>query len=254
MGEEFGRRTQIDDDNAFVIDCGKKLYQDDFMIMDLRKQFHGYNDQGGNISVTTLERKIDPGPMQEKDIARLLLRVFDRECIYLNPYRADTCKELADIMIVTDNIMFFIQAKDSPNTPDMLQRTLDRKRATIRNHIQKASSQVKGALSYARNNGGVIINTANGPKNIAIEDRQLVGLIVVKELFDDDYKECSSPILATVRELELPIGLFDYSQLNVLTKELKTPNLFIGGLYEALDVALEHEQFTKSVFSGDISG
>jgi hypothetical protein len=80
----------------------------------------------------------------------------------------------------------------------------------------------------------------------------LVGLIVVKELFDDDYKECSTPILKVVRDLELPIGLFDYSQLNVLTQKLVTPALFINGLYRALDVALKHEQFPKSVHSGTV--
>ncbi len=252
MGAEFGRRTQNDDLTAFTIDCSERLYPDDIMIMDLREKFHGYNDHGKNIAASSLDRDGDPGPMQEKDIARLLLRLFDKECIYLNPHRADTGRELADVMVVTNEIMFFVQAKDSPNTEEMLQRNIDRKRTTIRNHIQKASSQVKGALSYARDSGGVTIKTPNSTETITLGKRQLVGLIVVKELFDDDYKECSTLILMVVRDLELPIGLFDYSQLNVLTQRLGTPAHFINGLYNALDLALEHEQFPKSVHTGTV--
>lgn len=250
MGKEFGIRTEIDDQDAYTIDCNKRLYADDIMVTDLRERFHGYNDSSSNIAINTLDRPGDPGPMQEKDIARLLLRLFSREEVYLNPYRDDTDRELSDVMIVTDEIMFFIQAKDSPNTPEMLQRKIDRKRTAIRKHIQKASNQVKGALNYARDNGGVTIKTPNGVETITLGNRQLVGLIVVKELFDDDYIECSKPILEVVRELELPIGLFDYSQLNVLTQKFETSAQLINGLFMALDIALEHEQFPKSVHSG----
>jgi hypothetical protein len=85
---------------------------------------------------------------------------------------------------------------------------------------------------------------------IDLNDRQIVGLVMVKELFDDDYPECSSPVLSLVRELELPVSLLDYPQLHVLTQNLSAPHNFINGLYDALDMALEHDQFPKSVFSG----
>ena len=252
MGAEFGRRTQNDDLTAFTIDCSERLYPDDIMIMDLRDKFYGYNDHEKNIATSSLERDGNPGPMQEKDIARFLLRVFDKKCLYLNPQRADTGKELVDVMVVTDKIIFFVQAKDSPNTKEMLQRDIKRKRITIRKHVQKASSQVKGALSYARESGGVTIITSNGTESISLDGKKLIGLIVVKELFDDDYKECSTPILKVVGDLGLPVGLFSYSQLNVLTQRLGTPALFIDGLHRALVVALEHKQFPKLVHSGTV--
>lgn len=250
MGIEFGSRTQNDDQNAFIIDCSERLYPDDFMIMDLREKFHGYNDHEKNIASSSLDRDGDPGPMQEKDIARLLLRLVDTTSMFVNPIRTDTGRELTDLMVITKYFMFFVQAKDSPNTEEMLNRPIDRKRKTIRNQIKEASNQMRGALKYVSDNKGVTIKTPEGDISIALEGRQLVGLIVVKELFDDDYRECSTPILKMVRQLNLPVGLFDYSQLNVLTLKFESFDALIDGLYQALDIALEHEQFPKSVHSG----
>lgn len=250
----FSFRTEEDDVNAYEIDLNDRLYPDDVMITDLRESFSGFNDRGENLAVTSLERSDDPGSMQEKDIARLLRRVFDAKNIYLNPYRADTNKELSDLLIVTDSMMFFVQAKDSPNTEDMLRRSLDRKHKTIQGHIQKAVNQMRGALTYARDNQGVTILSNDSSITITLEDRQIVGLVLVKELFDDDYHACSAPVLSLVREIELPIGLLDYSQLHILTQNLTTPARFINGLYDALDMALEYDQFPKSVWSGTQQG
>jgi hypothetical protein len=246
----FSLRTQEDDINAYEIGLNDRLYPDDMMITDLRERFSGFNDRAESLAVTSLQR-VDPGPMQEKDIARLLRRIFDREDIYVNPYRTDTNKELSDVLVVTDSVMLFVQAKDSPNTKDMLRRSLDRKHQTIRNHIQNAANQMRGALIYARDNKSVTILSNNQRVTIPLNSRQIAGLVLVKELFDDDYPACSAPVLKLVREIELPIGLLDYSQLHVLTQNLRTPARFINGLYDALDMALEHEQFPKSVWSGN---
>ncbi|MCC6597646.1 MAG: hypothetical protein IT559_02520 [Alphaproteobacteria bacterium] len=250
MGQSFSLRTEEDDINAYKIKLNDRLYPDDVMIIDIRDNFHGFNDQKKNLAVASLERDGDPGSMQEKDIARLLRKVFYGKNIYLNPYQADTKKELSDILIVTDSIMFFVQAKDSPNTEDMLRRSIDRKRKTIRGHIKKATDQMRGTLTYARDHGGVTILLDGKPVTIQLGDRRIAGLVMVKELFDDDYPECSAPVLSLVRELEFPINLLDYPQLHVLTQNLTTPAHFINGLYDALDMALEHEQFPKSVWSG----
>lgn len=254
IGQIFSFRTKENDINSYEIDLNDRLYPDDIMITDLRESFSGFNDRAESLAVMSLERDGDPGPMQEKDIARLLRRVFDGRGIYLNPYRADTKKELSDVLVVTDSVMFFVQAKDSPNTKDMLCRSRDRKRRTIQGHIQKAVKQMRGALTHARDSQGVTILSNDKPITIPLESKQIVGLVLVKELFDDDYPACSAPVLKLVREIELPIGLLDYSQLHVLTQNLRTPARFINGLYDALDMALEHEQFPKSVWSGTPQG
>lgn len=254
---QFGLRTVDDDCNAYEMKLEDRLYPDDVMIMDIRENFSGFNDSQNNIAITSLERDGDPGPMQEKDIARLFRRLYEKNEIFLNPFRADDAKkekrELVDILIVTEHVMLFVQAKDSPNTADMLQRSIERKRKTIRGHIKKATDQVRGALCYARDNDGITISINDNPVTIKRNGRQLVGLIVVKELFDDDYPECSAPVLKLVRELDLPINLLDYPQLHILTQNFTTQIAFINGLFDALDMALDHEQFPKSVFSKKIN-
>ena len=103
-----------------------------------------------NITITSLDRDRYSGLMQEEEIARLFRRLFEKNEIFLNPFRADDAKkekrELVDILIVTDRVMLFVQAKDSPNTVDMLQRSIERKRKTVRGHIKKATDQVSWCI------------------------------------------------------------------------------------------------------------
>lgn len=155
--KQFGLRTANDDSNAYEIKLTDRLYPDDMMIIDAIEPSHNFTDQEKSVAELSLEREDDPGSMQEKDIAKLLAKVFEPKDIYLNPYRAYTKRELTDLLIVTDKIMFFIQAKDSPNTKDMLQRSIDRKHNTIRGHIKKATNQMRGVLTYARGHKGVTI-------------------------------------------------------------------------------------------------
>ncbi|MBS1596071.1 MAG: hypothetical protein JST90_17295 [Bacteroidetes bacterium] len=248
--EGFGIRNEVDDENAFTIKLGERLYPDDFVHMDLTNISHDIEEAKKSIIVTSLERDSDPGPMQERDIALLMGRVFEKQSIFLNPFRPDTEREITDILIVGDKTMLFIQAKDSPNTDDMLRRSIERKKATIRSHIQKATNQIRGAINYVQENKGVMIKNRAGIKTIPLDGRQIVGLIIVKEMFDDDYLECSVPILKEIRTLELPIALLDYSQLHVISQNLKDETSFINGLYTLVDVALQHGRFPKSVWTG----
>ena len=94
-------------------------------------------------------------------------------------------------------------ARFESQTPDqaqemkvhMLRRSIDRKRKTIRGHIKKATNQMRGALTYVREYGGAAILLDGKPVTIKLGGRQIVGLVMVKELFDDDYSECRAPVL-----------------------------------------------------------
>ena len=246
----FAVRDQEDDRRAFSITIGERLYPDDLVIVDARDEAYCFNDADETVAVTTLERDVEPGPMQERDLARMMSRVFTPEQIYLNPYRSDTDKELTDILVVTDDIFLFVQAKDSPNTASALSRSIDRKRKTTQGHIVKASAQMRGALTYAKNNDGISIKTSNGTKQLPLAGKQLVGLVVVRELFDDSFCEASAPILKLVLSLEIPVILMDYSGYHIVTQHLRDPVIFVNGLFEMLDVALENEQFPKPAWSG----
>jgi len=234
LDDRFGIRDSNDDACAYTISLGERLYPDDISIIDIRDKFFGFNDSEQSIAMSSLEREGNPGPMQERDIAIMMSRVFDRNGIYVNPYRNDTNKELTDILVVTENNLIFIQAKDSPNTEEILSRSIKRKRKTIRSHIKKASDQLQGALTYSHDNNGVVIKNADDKITIPLAGRQIVGLVLVREMFDDDYPECSVPVLNVVRSLEIPSVLLDYAGLHIMTQNLTSPALFINGLFDML--------------------
>lgn len=250
LNQRFSARDFDDDAQAYTISLGDRLYPDDLFVIDARGEAYCNSNAQESVVFTSLEREKDPGIMQERDIAKMMNRVFDAEGIYLNPFRVDTGKELTDILVVTDNNMLFIQAKDSPNTEGILRRSIERKRTTTRSHIHKASNQLSGALTYACDNNSITIRAPGVPITIPISGRQLVGLIVVRELFDGDYKECSAPVLKVVRSLELPAVLLDYAGLHIMTQNLRNPALFINGLFNMLDVAIDHDKFPKPAWSG----
>ena len=249
LEHRFSVRDSADDEKAFVIRLGEKLYHDDFMYIDGRDEVYQFVGANRSVAATSLERE-DPGHYQERDIAVMLSRLFDGESIFLNPVREDTHKELTDVFVYTDDVVMFIQAKDSPNTETALRRTIERKRSGIRAHIDKASKQLKGAIGYAQKTGAVVIRSDDATITLRVEDRQLIGLVVVREMFDDDYLACSAPVLEAMRSLKQPAVLLDYSGLHIMAQNLRTPTRFIGGLAKMVDMAIENNEFPKPVHFG----
>lgn len=249
LEHRFSIRDVDDDANAFTINLGEKLYPDDFVLIDGRDEVYQFHGSDQSLAATSLERE-EPGPFQERDIAVMLGRVFDGECIFLNPVRDDSGKELTDILVYSDEIMIFIQAKDSPNTEAALRRSVTRKRSAIRAHIEKASKQLKGAIGYAKKNCAVVIRTAEGIATLPIEDRQMLGLVVVREMFEDDYAACSAPVLEIVQALKQAAVLLDYSGLHIMAQNLRTPTRFINGLSAMFEMAIEKGEFPKPAWFG----
>jgi hypothetical protein len=253
LENRFSIRDAADDEKAFTIKLGERLYPDDFLFIDGRDEAYRFNGADESAAITSLERE-SPGQYQERDIAVIMGRIFHDECIYLNPIRDDTGKELTDVMVVTHDIMMFIQAKDSPNTEAALRRSIERERSAIRSHIEKAARQLRGALSYAQHNDNVMIRSIAGPITIPVEDRQLFGVVIVREMFDDDYPACSAPVLEVVRALEVPSVLLDYSGLHIIAQNVRSPVKLVNGLYNLLGVALDRGEFPKPVWNGPPGG
>jgi hypothetical protein len=249
LEHRFSVRDAEDDTKALTITLGERLYPDDFIFVDGRDAVYQFQDADRIVAATSLERE-QPGPFQERDIAVMLGRVFDGQCIYLNPIRDDTGKELTDVMVVTEAVMMLVQAKDSPNTEAALRRNIRRKRAAIRSHIDKACKQLRGALSYAEKTGAVVIRTPEGFAALPVGDRLLLGLVVVREMFDDDYAACSVPVLNVSQAVQLPAVLTDYSGLHIMAQRLLTPIRFMNGLCKMFEIAIERNEFPKPAYFG----
>ena len=249
LEHRFAVRDGDDDAQAFAVRLGENLDPDNFMFVDGRDEVYQFRGADQSVAVNSLERE-EPGPFQERDIAVMLGRVFDGESIFLNPVRYDTGKELTDVLVYTDDVIMFIQAKDSPNTEAALRRTVERKRSAIRAHIDKASKQLKGAVGYAAKTGAVVIRSADGALTLPVDDRQLLGLVVVREMFEDDYAACSTPVLKAVHSLGQPAILLDYAGLHIMAQNLRTPARFINRLADMFEMAIERDEFPKPVYFG----
>jgi hypothetical protein len=249
MQDWFGRRTSEDDARAFTVVLGERLYPDDLVIIDARDGAYASQCSDDLVISTSLERE-EPGPFQEQDIVALMRRVFPAEAIFLNPVRDDTSKELTDVLVVTNEIVLLVQAKDSPNTEASLRRSIDRKRSVIRDHIDKGARQLRGALSYCLERNEIVLRTASGPRTVQVGDRSICGLVVVREMFDDDYKACSAPVLAVANVCRRPCILLDYPALHLMALRLLSPLSLVNGFYQLFDMALERGEYPKPVFFG----
>jgi len=243
----FGLRDADDDARAFTVELGERLYPDDFVLIDARDEANDFRRSAGTVATTSLKRD-EPGDLQEWDIAALLRRVFPGNTIFLNPVREDTGKEFVDVLVATDEMVLLVQAKDSPNTEAALRRSIDRKRSIIRNHIEKGAKQLGGALRYLRDRNQILLQTSSGPYAVDVSGRAICGLLVVRELFDDDYKRCSEPLLKVVNACSQPCVLLDYLSLHMMTLHLPTPAELMNGFHRTFDIATQHGEYPKHRF------
>jgi hypothetical protein len=144
----FSHRTAEDDGQAFAIRFVENLFSDDFVTVDVGIERHSFVGTK-SFSTNSLERG-EPGAFQEMDIVFLLQRVYPSEQIYLNPIKDVDGKEFVDILVVGNEAIFLIQAKDSPNTKQMLRNTVSRKRRKSLSQMKEAGNQLVGAISFAK--------------------------------------------------------------------------------------------------------
>lgn len=234
MGMWFGLRTDSDDLAAISVAFGESLVPDDIFIQDMRPENHSY--QGSRpFSFTQLHRE-EPGAFQERDIVQLLSRVFAPEEIYLNPLRVTDKEEIADILVITRSRAIFVQAKDSPNVEKILRNSISRKKATTVKALTKAIDQMRGAFRYARSKSPMQMIVGESIVEISLEGLELRALIVVKELFTDEYSVYSPPLLSLAKELSVSCIPLDYPELHMYTMHLDDEGDFV----EAWDRVFTH--------------
>ena len=234
MAMWFGLRTHKDDMSAIKLSFVKSLVPEDLFTVDFVPQNHLYHGSH-SFSFTELIRK-EPGSLQERDIVRLLHRLFLPEQIYLNPLRITDKEEISDILVATKSNILLIQAKDSPNTELNILNTIERKKATTRKHLNKAIKQMKGALRYIGSSVRIKMIIDGKENEIEIVDRELRTLVLVKELFNDEFSIYSPIILSLAQSTSVPCIALDYSDLNMYTSNLADEFSF----FEAYDRVFKH--------------
>lgn len=231
MSHWFSSRTPDDDKRAIKVVFKKELSVNDLVVLDMTPAANHYHGSTGFRDDRLI--RTEPGYFQERDISACLLRAFSPESIMMNPLRQDTSKEVLDHLVLTDTVAIFIQAKDSPNTAAGISRTLARKRRATRQQIDDAIRQINGAARFFSREPVATLVVGGECIDISIGERRVIGLAIVKELFDDEggaYENACSKLA------RLSGGgiVMDYSSFHAFTHHFRSAQSFI----EALDAII----------------
>jgi len=239
----FSVRSKAEDDHAIEVHFERALFPEDMVIQDLRTAEHDYHGNPG-FSFSSLERT-NPGAFQEDDIVRQLVRIFPAKEIFLNPLRTDDNKEVCDVLVVTKKRVLIIQAKDSPNTPAMLKKSLGRKRFTALNKLDDALSQVRGAVRYARRTSRLTFTVLGEEHDFDLGNRQVHALVVVKELFNDQMDEYWTLLSAAAAQSKVSCVALDYPELSMYASHLVGEDAFFGAYDRVYNFAQEHGHYPR---------
>lgn len=244
----FGLRDKHDDEEAILVRLTEPLFPDDFLIMDMNYEKHLFNGSK-SFSSTSLERE-EPGAHQELDIVFLLQRAYESNRIFLNPIKATDGKELVDVLVLGDEAVLLIQAKDSPNTEKILRTTIERKRIKSLNQLKEGATQLRGAISEVKKNPLVHLKCGGDTVEIDLYGRQLIGIVIVKELFNDWFKEYSSVMLELMDKTQTPALFFDYPELSRMTLHCSCEDRLMAAFQQIFSFAIEHNEFPRLRYSG----
>lgn len=239
-------RSPQDEADAVQVRFASPLYAQDRTFRDERKDLYGFHGSKGFNEVPLVKR--EPGQFQELDIILLLQRVFEPENIYHSPLRITDREEICDVLVITEDLCLVVQAKDSPNTEQMLGNSLARKRQKAKQQLAEGCNQVSGAIGYLRRNQPLQMLADDQEVTVDLEGRNVLSLVVVRELFVTDYAEYSATLLALHARTELPCIGIDYQELIQYSTFCRSQRQFEDAYFQVFDFARENGQFPRLRF------
>ncbi|KHA75535.1 hypothetical protein NC77_28810 [Janthinobacterium lividum] len=245
----FSGSGKTDDERATKVIFGKNLFRDDFVIIDVSTDTDGVFG-AKPVSISSLMRE-EPGQYQEHDIVLALRRTYRSDQIYLNPIKEIDGEEFTDVLVMGEQAILLIQAKDSPNTQKTIDSTLDRKRRKSTSQLQGGINQLKGAISFVRNDPKLRFSLNKDTVEIDVSGKPIFSVVVVKELFDDMYAEYSKIVFDHVEKTRVNTVFFDFAEFNKMTLYCKSEELFLGAVEQILDAAVSQKKFPRLRYWGE---
>lgn len=242
----FAHRSSSDDSDRVVIRSQNSINTTQITV-DSRLSVNSHHGRKQTSMYAPIERP-DPGEQSEQDIVSMLLRVFPGRQVFLSPTRPDDGREFVDVLVSTPRFIVLIQAKDSPNTESTLRRSMARKKATVKSHLRKATAQLRGSLSYIMSGDTIQIICDGSLHDISPAGRLVVGLIIVKELFRDEYDVYSKFAFDLFNETSARCFIMDMMEFHSFTFHCRTEESFFGALRDVFLFAQHHGQFPRSRF------
>jgi len=209
VGDWFGLRTPQDDEEALTVRLVHAPFGESLAIQDARYPLHQHHGAKG-YSMSMLERE-EPGNFQEEDIIKCLAMCFPQSHIYHGPLRTTDKEEICDVLVVTDDRVLIIQAKDSPNIERIAKQKLSRKQTTAMTAFKKAVAQVRGAQSYIKAGNGALRYILNGEeRSLDISQKKLSAITIIKEVFDRESEEYAKILNVLMVERRIPCFVIAY--------------------------------------------
>lgn len=243
MTEWFMLSTLLDDARAIKVSLIDPLMLEDIVYIDMRPENHSYHGSPG-YSMFTLEREV-PGPPQEWEIISLLERTFDSKSIYLGPRRTYDKEEIVDVLVVTDESVILIQAKDSQNLEAAINKTLEKKRSATNKAFKKAVGQVKGAIGYIRKYSPFVAVMDGSKVEINLEGKRIYALVVMKELFDDEYRGYTDLMIELFKQTGVSCIPLSYGELHQYSRFIRGDKAFFEAFTRVFNHGLESGEFPR---------
>lgn len=243
LTERFRWTSAKDDEAAINVVFNRPLMSEDIVILDMLPVNNDYAG-GSGYSLITLERE-EPGEAQEKEIISLLARTFGANNIYFSPKRVYDGEEVCDVLVVTEKNIIIVQAKDSPNIEKIVNQSFERKRNSSLRALKKGLAQVSGAIGYLRRECPMEILLKDESIKIEWKKKGLYGLVVTKELFDDNYDEYTPPMLDLYRRTGVPCIALSYGELHGYTNHLEGDDAFLEAFMRVFEYGLETGIFPR---------
>ncbi|WDJ46369.1 hypothetical protein JH286_16155 [Xanthomonas campestris pv. campestris] len=236
----FGLRTSQDDEEALTVRLVHNPFGESLAIQDSRYPLHQHHG-GKGYSTSMLERE-EPGTFQEEDIIKCLTMCFHQSQIYHSPLRTTDREEICDVLVVTDDRLLIIQAKDSPNIERIAKQKLSRKQTNAMTAFKKAVGQVRGAHSYIKAGKGTLRHILNGEEHsIDIGQRELFAITIIKEVFERESEEYAKVLNALMVERGIPCYVISYGMFYELCYRVHNPDKFFRFSEEMVE-SIKHLQ------------
>lgn len=232
-----------DDASAIKVTFVEPIMPEDIVYFDLRHDVNSYHGSPG-FSEAPLEREI-PGPPQEKEIIALLQRTFDSNEIYLAPKRTDDKREVVDILVVTDQSVILIQAKDNQNLESILNKTIEKKRMATNKALKKGLVQIGGGITYLKKSSLLVFLMGGEEVEIDLTGKRIYSIVIVKELFIDDYDVYTPPMLELYEKSGVPCIPLSYSELHQYTRFIQGDQPFFEAFIKVFNHGLETGMFPR---------
>lgn len=202
----FGNRTAADDESAIRI-----------AFLEALAPAPPHDGEPAPRFVTL--KRASAGATQEPELRDLLGRLIAVDNLWLNPVVIATEKEWTDLAVVTERDLIVLQAKDNPNNEAILAQSIDRKRANARKQLAKGLKQSAGALRRLKQ-GPMELRVADQVRTVELGARKPWLLVVVKELFDDDYAHYSQLLFEVAERAEARCVALDFREVHDFTARL----------------------------------